>query len=104
MKYLYYIAWAYQRSPLRHKCDVITGCICKLVYKCDVNQRINPYIVAMDLDRCGFLNDIHEGPLHEASAVVALLYILCILACVSSGSFATPAQYEYKLVVTRVGI
>ena len=30
---LYYIEWAYQRSWLCHKCDVITGCICKPGYK-----------------------------------------------------------------------
>ena len=29
--YLYYIEWAYQRRKPCHKCDVITGCICKPV-------------------------------------------------------------------------
>ena len=31
--------------------------------------------------------------------MVPLLYMPCILAGISSGSFATPAQYEYKFVV-----
>ena len=48
---LYYIEWAYQRSRLCHKCDVTTGCICELVYKFDVNQRLNSYIVMVDLDQ-----------------------------------------------------
>ena len=43
---------------------------------------LNPYIVAVDLEG-------YEG---------------LLLAGVSSGSFATPAQYEYKFVVTHVGI
>ena len=82
--YLYYIEWAYQeRSQLCHECDVTTRCICKLGYKCDVNLCLNLYMVG--LDRFWFANDIHEGPL---------------LAGVSSGFFATPAQYEYKFIVT----
>ena len=42
----------------------------------------------------------------RASLLVPLLYTLCtcILAGISSGSFAKPAQYEYKFVVTRVGM
>ena len=61
----------------------------------------------MDLEGLwvAFPNDIHEGPLHancQASPVVLLHAI--IVAGISIGSFAMPAQYEYKLVVTRVGI
>ena len=44
----HYIEW----SQLCHKCDIITGCICKPGYKCDVNLGLNPYIVAVNLDRC----------------------------------------------------
>ena len=47
-----------------------------------------------------FMRDRYMRHLH----VVPLLYRLCILAGVSSGSVATPAQYEYKLAVTHVGI
>ena len=100
---LYYIEWAYQRSRLCHKFDVTTGNICKPVYKCDVNLRLSPYIVVVDLDQLWGFNDIHEGPLHGGSLVVPMFYTLCILAGISSGSFCTPAQYEYKLVVTHVG-
>ena len=64
---------------------------CKPGYKRYVNLCLNPYIVAEDQDRMWFPNDIHEGPLHEASPVVPLLYTLCILAGISSDSFATPA-------------
>ena len=38
-----------------HKCDVITGCICKPVYKCDVNLHLNPYIVGESGRVVGFL-------------------------------------------------
>ena len=63
---LYYIEWAYQRSRLCRKRDVTTGSICEPGNKCDVNLRLNPYIVAMDLERLwvSFDNDIHEWTLH----------------------------------------
>ena len=71
-----------------------------------VNLLFNPYIVAVDQEQswAAFPNDIDEGPVHAMYIGKKLQWLWVEFNNDIHGSFDTPTQYEYNLVVTHLGI